>query len=213
MSTYAITFNRIICQMPASGVAISSDEAFERVEKVLAPAVKEAGEIADAMGPEGEIVGAGLEIIGEVLEVAAAITDLVEAISTYRRDEGLDPDHFYISFTPDANKPQDGESAPHNDGSWSLFPLHNVSPSGGKNNIVLAKGDEVSIQNSWDACFSNLPSGCAVCFWCYEKNTVNDKLLLTFPIDDAHLGSFQKTIYNGLQDCTYYVDWSVTKQD
>jgi hypothetical protein len=48
-----------------------------------------------------------------------------------------------------------------------------------------------------------------VCFW--DHDTGPDDLLVSIPVDDSSLGSFQRTIYNAVQDSMYYVEWTLTK--
>ncbi len=207
MSYYQLTFNSIVCKMPSAGVEISSTEAYTRVSETLKPFLNSSAEIVSLLGPEGEVAGAAIEIIGEAMEVGAEIAQLVVAIETHVREDGGDPDQFYISWTPDYSHPLPAEDLDNNNGSVAYYPLRGVSPSNGANMVVLPK----------NAAAPNMPvtltapnAGGAFCFWDWDYGS-GDDLLCVFPIDDAHCGTFQKTLYNGMEDCTYYVDWTLTK--
>lgn len=205
-SLYELTFTKIICKMPSSGVEISSTQAYDRVNSILKPILDGAGKIVSMAGPEGEVVGAGIEIIGDIMDAADKIADLVVAIETQMRNDGKEPDDFYISLTPDAKHPQPAEDLNNNDGKVVWYPKKGVSPSHGNNRVEMPK----------NASAPNLPltvagtEGCAYCFWDWD-NASGDDLLCYFPLDDAHCGTFKKTIYNGLQDCTYYVEYTMKK--
>lgn len=193
--------------MPSAGVEISSTEAYTRVSETLKPFLDSSAKIVDLLGPEGEVAGAAIEIIGEAMEVGKEIAQLVVAIETHVREDGGDPDQFYISWTPDYTHPVPAENVNNNDGSVAYYPLRGVSPSHGANMVVLAK----------DAVAPNMPltliapnAGGAFCFWDWDYGS-GDDLLCVFPINDANCGTFQKTLYNGMEDSTYYVDWTLTK--
>lgn len=209
MSYYALTFNTIVCKMPSSAADVSDTEAFAKVNTILQPGLEIAAVVAEGFGPAGEIAGAGIELIGGILDISEGIADLVTDIETTLRLEGGDPDNFYISWTPDLSHPQPAEDVNNNDGSVVFYPNSGVSPSHGQNMVNLAK-DNYAPNMPLTICFAN--SGGAICFWDWD-NYSGDDLLCAFPIDDAHCGNFQKTLYNAIQDCTYYIDWTLTKVD
>jgi hypothetical protein len=217
---YQITFNSIQCIMPSAGVEISSTQAYNNVKGILQDGLDTAADIVDIAVPEvGEIIGTGLEIVGEIANVAGDIANLVVAVEKQARNDGKEPDQFYISWCM-SNELTPAENISHNDGSAALYPKMGVSPSNFQNNVELAKNNFApNLPFTWTTPYDGIkdpfsnntyPITFTICFWDYDRDS-SDDLLFTFPLDDNHVGSFQKTIYNGIQDCTYYIDWTVEK--
>jgi hypothetical protein len=204
--SYTITFNKIVCLMPSSGSNLTADEMASKVLEIASKVADVASEISDIAGPEGEVVGAVLSVVGDLASIGAKIADLVEQIDVNRRNSGLDPDNFYITYGGwEAEK-----------GARVLYPQQGT----------FAKGDEPRVDLAKGASAPNLPQSFSgleplsdpmhgmtyylpVCFW--DHDTGPDDMLVSIPVDDSSLGSFQRTIYNAVQDCMYYVEWTLTK--
>lgn len=209
--SYTITFNKIVCILPSSGTERTAAQAASKVLSIVSKGLDAGSKIADIAGPEGEAVGAVLTVLGDLASIGSSIADLVEQIDLDRRNSGLDPDNFYITYGP-AEEAEKGVRV--------LYPQQGTFTKGDEPRVDLAKGatapnlpqsfsglEPLVVPNPWGGPSTtiNLP----ICFW--DHDTGPDDLLVSIPVDDSSLGSFQQTFYNALQDCVYYVDWTLSK--
>lgn len=209
-----LTIREIKCLMPTSTYTRSDQDAMSAVQKVLEAAGHTfdlAADVVDCFGPEAEPVAAALEIAGALTEVGDGIISLLEWIDKEIREDGGEPDDFYITKTPYSNtKPYfvDG-SNPNGSTSWVLYPMAGIAPKESGATIKVNKDYDIVPAFGFD--FNNLGEGSAVVFWDWESSK-DDRVLLTLPVSSANIGNYQKTIYNAYYDCTYYVEYSIWAQ-
>ena len=208
--SYTITFNKIVCILPSSGTERSAAQAASKVLSIVSKGLDVGSKIADIAGPEGEAVGAVLTVLGDLASIGSSIADLVEQIDLDRRNSGLDPDNFYITYGP-AEEAEKGVRV--------LYPQQGTFTNGNEPRVDLAKGATApNLPQSFSGLeplvmpayiMGGITINLPICFWDHDVGP--DDLLVSIPVDDNSLGSFQQTFYNALQDCVYYVDWTLSK--
>lgn len=198
MSGYTLTFHAIKCLRPSASTNLPGAQEAKTILEGLSKGLDVASKIADITGPEGEVAGVVLEVAGTLAELGGAIDDLIVQIDAARRDAGLDPDDLYISICIPG--PTTAE-----DGAWVMYPAPGFFRSQNEPTTPLAKGASAP-----NLPFSSpiTPGNTVACLWDHDNGS-GDDLLVSLPIDPGALGRFQKTFYNAMQDCMYYVDWEL----
>ena len=57
-------------------------------------------------------------------------------------------------------------------------------------------------------CAFTVAENSQVCLWDWDAVS-SDDLLWSFPVDSTQVGQHQGSYYNGLQDCLYYLDYTI----
>lgn len=207
-TTYTITFNQILCQLPSSGINIDAAKAAENVLDLSGSLTEDIGKISGIFGPEGEAVGAALEVVGGLEKIGAAIADLIIRLDAKLRNNSKEPDQFFISVWPSATTQPLGDDS----GKTVKYPEANTPPKQHGATVDLAKGDSApGLPLSFDITVDST-TGAQVCLWDWDAGVraTTDDLLWSFVVNDAAIGAHQGSYYNGLQDCMYYLDYEIS---
>lgn len=194
---YKVTFEHIQCLMPSSGVNLSAAKAVKLAFETKSKIEENAAVIVEKVGGEyGAVIGAALKIQGAVDTFIANLTDIIVEVDRNRRLSGLDPDNFYINARTNKTGPKPADW----DGTGIQYPGKGDPRD---NHLNLVKGQWATKMPAEAIGFE----GGYICAWDWDNS--RDDLLWGIALSDEVLGDHEYTIYNAVQDCSYYLKYKV----